>query len=971
MAQRYGDMVKETISAPGTAAFTLGTPSTGFVAFSTIPSITSGDTVDYLAIDASGVPWEVGTGTWTSGTLTRTTVLHNSSGGTTAVNFIGSTLVSNTLTAERYLAGPGGAIIGTSLNITETATGTFSGEKDWNIVSVTNTSSNTGGSGLNNACYINHNFSTGTGGYQGLYVVNNQVGTTANLLDTGYYTAATFLTQNAYNDNGTSGAYSGHYYGFNAVARILSGATYIDQVVGGEIDIAAKTGSSFNDLIGLQIVNQSGNTAPSGRFSTYFGASSGGADGTDTLQYGLSFGLYQGYNPVSSTGTLIVWYPHAGTGSAGTVANGVDFSHGTFTNAAWLSPGATIDPTGNTTVLSLTTNTVTAQTTNGSLALKGNGSGSVQLGSTLRGVDWSFGPGNNAAVANHGNDYGSASGSGFVLRGVAGSDANIGQIFQAKGVGTAYMFEDGAAHAIINVVSVTSGINGINIVQAASGGTPTITASGTGAVNLGLAGANGGSVTTGGVFSVASGTSGLTVTPSWFSGSGYTGTWLNLDTSGPSAIGSGGPGTNPWIGYAFAAGNWVNDAAAGDLVYRNTSGAIRLTTNASTTSLSIIGGTVNIPVLQNNGVSQSPYTGTPLWGTGADGIVVISSGTTTLSRDLHAAALTINGTGAINTQAYRIFSQGVCDLSAAQTGAIYIVANAGGAASGATAGTGGGINSYGGTAMRAANGGSNGAAGSTGVGGASANIGSAASSGGYGGVGGTGGASTNAGGAGGTSTNPNQTAWRNTPQINLQSGGNSNGTAGQTFASNGGSGGGAGGGDGTNLSGAGGGGGGSPGGIQLNCRTIARGTNTNTAIIQSKGAVGGAGGNASATGNSAGGAAGGGGGGGDIYVVTESLTGSPIANAIDVSGGAGGAGGTGTGTGKGGQGGQGGQHGHVEVLVLTQTGSTTGIASGSSVSSAGFNATTFGSAASATTPSTPSTTAGGAGTAGLTMQVGL
>ena len=376
-------------------------------------------------------------------------------------------------------------------------------------------------------------------------------------------------------------------------------------------------------------------------------------------------------------------------------------------------------------------------------------------------------------------------------------------------------------------------------------------------------------------------------------------------------------------------------------------------------------------VLQNNGVPQSPYTGTLLWGTGADGNVTISSGTTTLSRDLHVATLTINGTGAINTQAYRIFSQGVCDLSAAQTGAIYIVANAGTAASGATAGTGGGISSYGGTAMRAANGGSNGAAGSTGVGGASANIGSAASSGGYGGVGGTGGASTNAGGAGGTSTNPNQTAWRNTPQINLQSGGNSNGTAGQTFASNGGSGGGAGGGDGTNLSGAGGGGGGSPGGIQLNCRTIARGTNTNTAIIQSKGAVGGAGGNASATGNSAGGAAGGGGGGGDVYIVTEQVTGSPIANAIDVSGGAGGAGGTGTGTGKGGQGGQGGQHGHVEVLVLTQTGSTTGIASGSSVSSAVFNATTFGSAASATTPSTPSTTAGGAGTAGLTMQVGL
>ena len=957
-------MVQETISAPGTAAFALGTPSTGFVAFSTIPSITGGDTVDYLAIDASGTPWEVGTGTWTSGALARTTVLHNSSGGTTAVNFTGSTLVSNTLTAERYLAGPGGALTGTSLSITTTATGTFTGEKDWNVISVTNTSSETGGSGLNNACYLNHNFSTGTGGYQGLYVVNNQVGTTANLLDTGYYTAATFLTQNAYNDNGTSGAHSGHYYGFNAVARILSGATYIDQVVGGEIDIAAKTGSSFNDLIGLQIVNQSGNTAPSGRFSTYFGASSGGADGTDTLQYGLSFGLYQGYNPVSSTGTLIVWYPHAGAGSAGTVANGVDFSQGAFTNAAWLSPGATIDPNGNAAVLSLTTNTVTAQTTNGSLALKGNGSGSVQLGSTLRGVDWSFGPGNNTAVANYGNDYGSASGSGFVLRGVAGSDANIGQIFQAKGVGTAYMFEDGAAHAIINVVSVTSGINGINIVQAASGGTPTITANGAGAVNLGLAGANGGSVTTDGVFSVASGTSGLTVTPSWFAGSGYTGTWLNLDISGPSAIGSGGLGVNPWIGYAFAAGNWVSDAAAGDLVYRNTSGAIRLTTNASTTSLSIIGGTVNIPVLQNNGVPQSPYTGTLLWGTGADGNVTISSGTTTLSRDLHAATLTINGTGAINTNGWRIYVSGVMDLSGAAAGAITFGGGNGGTSASVTYPAAAQAHTvYTSPSYAYSNGGTAG----TGVGGAGGpgnyllygyNV-----FGGAGGAGGGGGAGTNAAGAGGSGSNGTYTF------ANLLPGGQLTNfeyfgaaTANSPLSALGAGGGGGGGGDSTN-SGAIGGQGGSPGGmIVVFARTIQRGTNSTAGIIVSKGGSGGNGA-VSTAGNTGGGGGGGGGAGGGVYIVTETLLGSTIANAIDVSGGGGGNGGAGHGTGSSGNGAPGGNGGGVQVVVLSGGGVSANVANGGTISGNNFNYTVTNTAGTASS--------GATGGAGATLKVGL
>ena len=137
-------MVQETIAAPGTSAFALGTPSTGFVAFSTIPSITSGDTVDYLAIDASGAPWEVGTGTWTSGTLTRTTVLHNSSGGTTAVNFIGSTLVSNTLTAERYLADNVAAFTVDTV----TATGSTQGSATAMTSNVTLITAQSGGNGV-------------------------------------------------------------------------------------------------------------------------------------------------------------------------------------------------------------------------------------------------------------------------------------------------------------------------------------------------------------------------------------------------------------------------------------------------------------------------------------------------------------------------------------------------------------------------------------------------------------------------------------------------------------------------------------------------------------------------------------------------------------------------------------------------------------------------------------------------------
>jgi len=917
------------------------------------------------------------------------------SGGAVNGSAIGQATVNLGLASGRsitYSSSPPHPQNNSDLWLFDYVNGTAAGELNWNMVDVENSSSS--GSALNNAFKVNNNFGGGTGGYQAGYFVNNQTSTTNNTGNTGYYTGITGLTQLSHNDNGTSGSYSGHSYGGNFVSRLLSGATYIDQVIGVEDDVAAPAGSSYNDLIGHQVVNQSGSSAPAGRFSAAYTASGLGGDGTSTFMCGYCLGAYEGYSPVNSAGTLVQWYPHAGTGSAGTAAYGVDFSAGTFTGGFLKSNGFLVDGSGNVSAQKLT-----AQTANAVLPLQANGSGSVTVGSTSRGIDWAWGGGGSTAVVNHGNDYGSPSGGGFVLHGVAGSDSTIGHIFQAQGNGfNAYQFQDGSNKDILSLYSVASAANGVKITEAAAGSSPTIAANGTDTnIPLTLSGQGTGGVTVPSVFSVTSGSSAITITPGWFGSA----VWVDLPTTGPSGIGSGGPGVNAWLAYVAGAGQWIADAGVGDLAIRNTSGALRFSNNGTSTGLSLIsnvvtaptfvssnatitGGTVDgTPVgstiastgkfttLTNGGVAQSPYVGTPLFGTGADGAYSCSSGTFTMTRDMHWSSATISGTCAINTSSFRIFVNGLLDESAAQSGAIYNLANACTAASGATPGNGGGINSYNATALRAANAGSNGASGTTGTGGASANIPTANINGGYGGVGGAGGASTNAGGAGGTNSNPNSVGWRNTPQVNLQSGGNNNNAAGGSYASNPGSGGGAGGGDGTNLSGAGGGGGGSPGGIQIYARTIARGTNSNAAIIQAKGAAGCAGGNASATGNSGGGGGGAGGGGGDVYIVTESLTGSTIANAIDVSGGTGGTGGNGTGTGKGGVGGQGGQAGHVEVLVLGQTGTTVNIATGGTVSGSGFNATFFGSHGSASTPATPSTTAGGSGTAGLTMQVGL
>jgi hypothetical protein len=50
--------------------------------------------------------------------------------------------------------------------------------------------------------------------------------------------------------------------------------------------------------------------------------------------------------------------------------------------------------------------------------------------------------------------------------------------------------------------------------------------------------------------------------------------WINMPTTGPSGIGSGGAGTNPWIGYCSDPGNWFADSLVGDIAYRNTTSSL-------------------------------------------------------------------------------------------------------------------------------------------------------------------------------------------------------------------------------------------------------------------------------------------------------------------------------------------------------------------------------------------------------------
>jgi hypothetical protein len=684
------------------------------------------------------------------------------------------------------------------------------------------------------------------------------------------------------------------------------------------------TGLASSLAIGSGFASNAGTLAVAAASATQFGGVVVGngltanAGGTLALAGTISG---ETLNSPTLTGTA----SNTGTLSGGTLAGSVTMA-GTL-NGGTLTPATISGGSLAGTITNL--GTLSGGTLAGTVTMTGTLSGGTHSGSTLSGTTTNSGTISGGTLA-------PATISGGSL---AGTITNLGTLSGGTLAGT---------------VTMTGTLNGGTLTPATiSGGSlaGTITNLGT------LAGG-----TLAGTVTMAGTLNGGTLTPATISGGSLAGTITNNGTlSGGTLAGSvtmagtlnGGTLTPATISGGSLAGTITNlgTLSGGTLASPNLTGTIsNSATETVTGAINATGGTLTVATATaGTATTQAASTGfvapafAPLFGTGADGTVTISSGTTTLTRDMCYANLTISGTGQIVTSGFRIFVSGTLNLANAGAGAI---SNSGNVEGGFVANLPKAIQFRG--ALATGTGvGTAGLAGYPAVATLSVGGSSGASSG-------AGGAGTNAGGAaaspqasiGALAQFPVPTACFPTDTS----------MAGSTYpicAGYGGSSGGGGGGDGTNSGGLGGGGGNGGGTVAIYAQTIQRGANTTAAIIQAKGSNAGNG-VASVAGNTGGGGGGAGAGGGFVYIVAQSITGSTIPNAIDVSGGSGGAGGAGVGTGHGGNGGSGGNSGSVQIVNL-------GVPS--------FTVSSFNVAGAA--GGTTSTTTGGTAGAGATLQVNL
>ncbi|TXH84843.1 MAG: hypothetical protein E6Q77_01800 [Rhizobium sp.] len=222
-------------------------------------------------------------------------------------------------------------------------TSTSSAYHAYNSIAVDNDDADTDGlTGANIAFSVTHNFggSNTKGARIGNYTrVNLTAPTNSSNLAKEYVGVSGYCV--ALSDDGgtdlTTGA-RGSIFGANFVASVAPSIPNLFGVIGGEVNILLRAGSSSQRKIGWQIVAGADDAVQGSTWDAALSISS--QTGAVGWKDGIVFGNANGQFPMNSNGTIL-------RATSGNATRGIDFNSVTFSGTAFRSPGFNVGPTGN------------------------------------------------------------------------------------------------------------------------------------------------------------------------------------------------------------------------------------------------------------------------------------------------------------------------------------------------------------------------------------------------------------------------------------------------------------------------------------------------------------------------------------------------------------------------------------------------------------------------------------------------
>jgi hypothetical protein len=340
------------INAPGAGGQRLNTAKNGWSVQHDTRAAAEGDFVLGVtsSLGATTVPFTFGaSGLFTIGNVATTSAI-------TAPRYFSNRTVS-------YASATTDQIAYLQASLSGTFTGAASNVLSPFVTSINADTVNAGSTGVVRGAYNQHLFggATVTGHREAQHIHLNMTAKTANNSSGIFYVGQNITVNALDNDNGTAATSKSNLFGFNYIATLGPAATYWNSVVGGEIDVVAKAGSSVSYKCILNLVNWVAD-AVQGLFQDCFISLGRHSVATVGMKMGIEYGGPGGWWPIDPAGVMIGCGALYAGGPARQASVGIDFSTVTFATAFLKSVGFTVDGAGVVTAAAVQTGTATGPT---------------------------------------------------------------------------------------------------------------------------------------------------------------------------------------------------------------------------------------------------------------------------------------------------------------------------------------------------------------------------------------------------------------------------------------------------------------------------------------------------------------------------------------------------------------------------------------------------------------------------------